>query len=503
MSKPTVLIFFAMVLAGCGSGVAVIDISNPAVPMPAEEFRGVWVASVANIDWPSRSDLTTEQQKRELRQILDRAQHLNFNAIVLQVRPAADALYESSIEPWSEYLTGEMGLPPSPYYDPLEFAVDEAHARGLELHAWFNPFRARHPTAETPNSEDHVSRQKPSTVVEYGDYLWMNPGDPVAQEHSLAVMLDVVERYDIDGVHIDDYFYPYEIQDSAGAVVPFPDSLVYEQYLATGDSLELADWRRMSIDKFVEQLYHGIKRVKAHVKFGISPFGIWRPGNPAQIEGYDPYEKLYADSRKWLQEGWVDYFTPQLYWKIDIPEQSYTALLDWWVDQNDKGRHIWPGNFTSRVFLEGDRRWDPEEIVNQVLVTRARSGSSGNVHFSMKALFDNGTGMAYSLGSGPYNDIAIVPASRWLGDDMPFRPTVSIEDIGTGDLVTFSIAESNEVVARWIVWQYREGAWSTEILGGWRSGILLPALNESTSAVAVAAVSRTGVVGPVAAISRD
>ncbi|NND72250.1 MAG: family 10 glycosylhydrolase [Rhodothermales bacterium] len=500
---PFAVLTLMLLLAGCSAGEVLLNTDSPNVPMPNEEFRGVWVASVANIDWPSRTDLSTEEQKRELRQILDRAQRLNFNAIVLQVRPAADALYESSLEPWSEYLTGEMGRPPSPFYDPLEFAVNEAHNRGLELHAWVNPFRARHPTATSPNTPDHVSQRKPGAVVAYGEYLWMNPGDPVAQEHSLAVMLDIVERYDIDGLHIDDYFYPYEIQDSTGTVVEFPDGGVYAQYLATGDTLAIADWRRMSIDRFVEQLYQGIKRVKPHVKFGISPFGIWRPGNPPQIQGYDPYEKLYADSRKWLKEGWVDYFTPQLYWKIDVPEQSYSALLDWWIAQNDKGRHIWPGNFTSRVFLEGDRRWDPVEIINQVELTQDTGGASGNVHFSMKSLFDNGTGMAFELGAGPYRAPAIVPATRWLGAETPPRPMLRIEDLGTGDLVTFGMADGSPEVARWIVWRFDNDSWVTEILGGWRSGVFISAEDEETAGVAVAAISRTGVVGPVAAIRRD
>lgn len=487
-------ILILILVSGCSPRLAPPPAINPVEALPVREFRGVWVATVANIDWPSRPGLPVEEQKREFRQLLDRAKSLNFNAIVFQVRPAADALYESRLEPWSEYLTGAMGRAPVPYYDPLTFAVEESHKRGLELHAWFNPFRAHHPTGESPISPDHVSVQKSKSVVAYGDYLWLNPGDPVAQEHSLAVMLDVVERYDIDGVHIDDYFYPYEISDSTGKAVPFPDENTYRDWLAVGDSMSVSDWRRMSIDNFVEQLYAGIKRIKPHVKFGISPFGIWRPGYPEQIQGYDAFEKLYADSRRWLQEGWVDYYTPQLYWKIEVPEQSYPVLLNWWLEQNEHDRHIWPGNYTSRVFLEGNQRWDPEEIINQIGVTRSTPGATGNVHFSMKAMFNNGTGMARALGAGPYATQALIPATDWLSVGVPPATTVLSEDIGSGILCTFDVGNTDLEIANWVVWSKKNQTWSYEILPGWQSSMVVTSDSEISSIV-VRAVSRTGQVG--------
>lgn len=498
MHKYLIPLATILVLAGCSPRVAPLAEIDPATAMPPREFRGVWVATVANIDWPSEPGLTAEEQKQELRQIFDRARSLNFNAIVFQVRPAADALYESNLEPWSEYLTGQMGAPPVPYYDPLTFAIDEAHKRGLELHAWFNPFRAHHPAHVSDISSDHVSFEKPGAVAEYGDYLWLNPGDPVAQEHSLAVMLDVVQRYDIDGVHIDDYFYPYEITDSTGTIVPFPDSVAYEQWLSLGDSLSVGDWRRMSIDTFVEQLYTGIKRIKPHVKFGISPFGIWRPGHPEQIQGYDAYDKIYADSRKWLKEGWVDYFTPQLYWRIDPPEQSYTALLDWWLAQNAHGRHIWPGNYTSRVFLEGNQRWEPEEIIRQIDVTRTKDGAGGNVHFSMKALFNNNTGMARALGAGPYGDQALIPETPWLSDSRVRTPDILVEDVGAGTLCTFDLGDAATPVANWILWTRSASGWDYDILPGWQTSILVE--EEDVSQIAVRAVDRTGQASSAAVV---
>ncbi|MDP9348286.1 MAG: family 10 glycosylhydrolase, partial [Gemmatimonadota bacterium] len=282
----------------------------------------MWVASVANIDWPSRPGLSVAQQQAELLLILDRCAALRMNAVVLQVRPAADALYRSPHEPWSEYLTGEQGRDPG--YDPLEFAIAEAHRRGLELHAWFNPYRARHPSARAPNAPGHVSRTRPEWVKSYGRNLWMDPGEPAVQDQTVRVILDVVRRYDVDGVHLDDYFYPYPENDPATRQpLPFPDSASYARYQAAGGRLGRDDWRRSNVDGLVQRLHREIRSAKPWVRFGISPFSIWRAGFPAGVRGFDPYEQLYADSRKWLVNGWVDYFAPQLYQPIGHTAQGY------------------------------------------------------------------------------------------------------------------------------------------------------------------------------------
>src|SRR5579871_770045 len=226
------------------------DLSLEKPPLPNREFRAVWIATVANIDWPSRPGLPVEQQQEELLTILDMAAQLKLNAVILQVRPACDALYDSKLEPWSEYLTGTQGTPPSPYYDPLEFAVTEAHKRGLELHAWFNPYRARHIIAKSPLASGHIGKTHPELVKSYGGYLWLDPGERAVQDYSLRVILDVVHRYDIDGVHIDDYFYPYRVKDSRKQEVPFPDDASWQRYVTRGGKQNRDEWRRQNVDTF-------------------------------------------------------------------------------------------------------------------------------------------------------------------------------------------------------------------------------------------------------------
>ncbi|HEU4374542.1 MAG TPA: family 10 glycosylhydrolase, partial [Telluria sp.] len=313
--------------------VAVPGGSAFAPPPSPHEFRAAWVSTVANIDWPSKPTLNAAQQKAEAIAILDRAKSLNLNAVVLQVRPSADAIYPSKLEPWSEYLTGAQGMAPSPLYDPLKFWVAEAHARGLQLHAWFNPYRARQAGARSPLASSHIARTNPAAVKSYGKYLWMDPGEEAAAKQTLDVVLDVVRRYDIDGVHIDDYFYPYptEALDGNGAAKgeqDFPDQPSWQRYLLSGGRLERAAWRRQNVNRLIEALYTGIHREKSWVLFGISPFGLGKPDRrPAGIVGFSQYDKLYADAETWLENGWLDYLSPQLYWPIAPAQQAYPVLL--------------------------------------------------------------------------------------------------------------------------------------------------------------------------------
>ncbi len=398
--------------------------SLPKIP---REFRGAWVATVDNIDWPSKRDLSTEQQQAELLKIIETAKDLNLNALVFQVRPSADALYSSKIEPWSEYLTGQQGRAPSPNWDPLDFAVKACHERGIELHCWFNPYRAKHPAQHGPLAPNHLANTNPGIVKTYDRYLWMDPGEKAVQKRSLEVMFDVVKRYDIDGVHIDDYFYPYPVKDGSGNKVDFPDGPSWLSYQQKGGKLGRDDWRRKNVDDFIEQLYKGVKRIRKSVKVGISPFGIARPGHPKTVKaGLDQYSELYADAQKWLNEGWCDYYSPQLYWAIGSP-QPYPELLKYWMGENTQNRHLWAGLYTGRTDAK-EGNWKASEILDQISISRKLESDSGNVHFSFKCLAGNFNNIASALKKGPYKADAFVPETPWLGNRKPRMPLVVEKD---------------------------------------------------------------------------
>ncbi len=453
------------------------------------EFRAAWVATVANIDWPSKPGLTTEQQQAEAISLLDSAVILNLNAIVFQVRPQCDALYSSELEPWSYYLTGEMGTAPDPYYDPLEFWVEESHKRGLELHTWFNPYRAHHPQGKL--NDKSVVYTAPDLVREIDNgYYWLDPAMQETQDYSYDVVLDVVRRYDIDGVHFDDYFYPYSSID-------FPDDDTWQTYLVHKGRLKRDDWRREAVNTFIKRTYEGIKAEKPWVKFGLSPFGIWRPGNPASIKGYDQYAKLYADAKLWLNEGWVDYWTPQLYWPTRQIPQSYPVLLGWWVSQNTHGRSLWPGLFTSKIKDEEGAK----ENFSQIMITRGMVPEGpGNVHFSMKALQKNYGGVSEILLSGPYADPVLVPPSPWLDNEAPSAPLVEI-DLKDGHVHLNWMHENRDDVDKWVVYLQRGKAWEYQILLSDQETLSLPITIRSEDGmtppatlnqVAVTAVDRLG-----------
>lgn len=465
-------------------------------PPVAREFRGVWVATVENIDWPSRPGLSSAEQQKEFLAILDKCVELNINAVIFQVRTQADAFYPSKLEPWSEFLSGKMGEAPKPFYDPLEFAVKEAHRRGLQLHVWFNPYRVRVPSAKTPASEKHASIAQADIVRKYGKYLWFDPGEPGSEENFIAVLNDVVKRYDIDGVHIDDYFYPYQVRDEAGKVVPFPDDDSYARAKAKGMKLDRDDWRRQNVDHLVHRMYLEVKKAKPWVLVGISPFGIWRPGNPPGITGLDQYSTLYADARKWQQEGWLDYFTPQLYWKVDSKGQSYPKLLEWWAEQNEKKRHLWPGNFTSKVRKkagddDAERTWTADDLLQQIEATRATAGATGNVHFSMKALMQNFGGISDKLKEGPYAEPALVPESTWLGKETPAKPEVSATRTDGGVAITMSLPKDKKPW-QWVVRSQNADGWTTAIVPGDEYDYKLKTGSGEPKAVVVSAVSRLG-----------
>lgn len=472
-----------------GAGYVPSTVQPPRVP---REFRGAWVATVANIDWPSKPGLSVAEQKAELITLLNQAVDLKLNALIFQVRPACDAMYASQFEPWSEYLTGAMGKAPSPFYDPLAFAISEAHQRGLELHAWFNPYRAHHPKTWSPITARHISQTRPELVRKYGKYLWLDPGEPAVQDYSLKVVMDVVKRYDVDGIHFDDYFYPYAEKLADGREQPFPDEASWQRYGA-GGQLSRDDWRRENVNRFIERTYQSIKAAKPWVKFGLSPFGIWRPGHPPQIRGFDAHDRLYADARKWLQLGWADYFAPQLYWASDIREQSFPVLLGWWAEQNAKQRHLWPGLNAA----EAGGKLKNTEIARQILLTRKQARATGNILYSFSALTDNRV-LANSL-TAEFRQTALVPASPWLGSKPPASPSLQV--VSSKPLqVRWTSGEGEPV--RWWVLQYQTRAgWQTEILSAEKRAHNFK--GGEPQSIAVTAVSRTGIASSPAVVIRD
>jgi Uncharacterized protein conserved in bacteria len=439
--------------------------------------------------------------------MLDHAAAIGLNAVLLHVRIAGDAMYPSQYAPWSAYLTGKSGQGPQPPYDPLAYAVAEAHARGLQLHAWFNPFRAMMPVFVGKAAPSHVTRKHPEWIRKYGSQTWIDPGDPAARKHVLDAMLDVVKRYDIDGVHLDDYFYPY--RESRTVIrrvhrrrvrvhvdIQFPDDRTWKKYGKTQGFTDRAEWRRANIDDFVRSLYRGVKAIKPTVLVGISPFGIWRSGTPDGVTGLDAYGEIYADSRRWLSEGWLDYIAPQLYWQIDGYEDRFRALDAWWRSQNVQARHVWPGLYTSHVY-GGHDKWPLGEIRKQIVTIRdSRAGthdSPGHVHFRLAALFANDDGLARDLAQ-LYNQTALVPASPWLASRAPAAPVVSLVN-GDGP-ATFSLTPGDSVRVRWWLIQTRapDGHWTTALrpAGEGQLGALAVGPEEATE-LAVTAIGMAGV----------
>ncbi|KAF0181157.1 MAG: hypothetical protein FD161_463 [Limisphaerales bacterium] len=488
------LLLAAPALPARAAGVSYVASKEvpPAVP---REFRGAWVATVGNIDWPSKAGLTTQQQQAELLALLDKAVALRLNAIVLQVRPGCDALYASKLEPWSEYLTGTMGRAPEPYYDPLAFAVAEAHRRGLELHAWFNPFRARHAAAKSPVASSHISKTRPELVRKYGALLWLDPGEQLVHEHSLRVILDVTRRYDVDGVHLDDYFYPYPEKTAAKQVIPFPDDASWRKYQKSDGKLARDDWRRDNVNRFVQRLYSSVKAEKPWVKVGISPFGIWKPGHPPGVRGMDATQEIYADALRWFRAGWVDYLAPQLYWSIDAPEQSFPALLKWWAGQNAAARHLWPGLSAAAIAPDGRRA---EEIIKQLQLIRAQPGATGSLQWSIKPLHQNRDGLADKLVRQVFQSLALIPASPWLDKFVPAKPIVAFgQDAAATTSVFRWELPGGSAPGWWLVQMRFAGQWRTELVAG---GQFTRTMSGGSAAlpevIAVTAVSRFGQAGP-------
>lgn len=465
-------------------GKVVAPASMPAafdvLPEPVREFRGLWVATISNLDWPSARGLSVEQQQAEVRRILDRAVELKFNAILLQVRPSGDALYRSSLVPWSLFLTGTMGKDPG--YDPLAFWIAEAHRRGLQLHAWLNPFRVGTPAIKPAEySDTSAVRAMPALVKSLGKqgYYWLNPGDSRAQEHLFSVTRELLDGYDLDGIVLDDYFYPYPEYYDAGR--DFPDDADLASAVGAGLLGDKAAWRRANIDGFVRRFYEQVKAQKPAVLVGISPFGIWRPHHPRGIAGKDSYAELYTDTRRWLNEGWMDYFAPQLYWPIQETAQSFPALLEWWKGENSLGRHLWPAlNLNQKSPHMPTHELRGREYATQIFVQRGMLPRSpgfilfraGNVVEPRAASRDNvfsGPIVLDELRTKALPTGALVPRTPWLPSTPPEVPSVTVALNGNRLLINWNRVPG---AFRYVVYTHRKSSvykdriwWESEILG--------------------------------------
>jgi uncharacterized lipoprotein YddW (UPF0748 family) len=364
------------------------------------ELRGAWISTVYNGTWPSRTGLSATEAKAELLGIFDALAGARMNTVFFQVRAESDAVYASTIEPWSRFLTGKQGQDPG--WDPLAFAVEEGHKRGLEVHAWLNPYRGLVST-QIEVAASHVTKMLPAATRAYGNLLWMDPGVPEVRAHILDVVRDIVLRYDVDGIHFDDYFYPYPV---AGET--FDDAVPYAAYKSGGGTLSKDDWRRSNVDTLVRETSELVTQTRASVRFGVSPFGIYRPGIPAGITGLDAYATLYCDPVRWMDEGWVDYLAPQLYWPTTQAAQAFGKLVAWWAGIAKSGRSIFVGHDATKA---GTTAWSLEEYDAQMKLVAAERphGARGSIFFSAKPLVTDHAGLRSALASAHWKTPAATP----------------------------------------------------------------------------------------------
>ena len=385
---------------------------------PEQEFRAVWIATVDNIDWPLKGMTDVAAQKAEFIRQLDMHKRNGMNAVIVQVRPAADAFYPSPYEPWSQWLTGIQGRAPSPYYDPLQFMIDEVHKRGMEFHAWCNPYRANFSIGSSSIAPDHITKTHPEWFLTYGSTRYFDPANTKAQEFVVNVVTDIVRRYDVDAIHMDDYFYPYRI-----AGKEFPDAISYSR---SGTELSKDDWRRANVDTIILHLNNAIKKEKPWVKFGISPFSVWR-NKDQDPDGSDSkayqtnYDDLYADVVLWLKNGWIDYVAPQLYLEIGNGKIAYEKLLDWW-SKHSYGKHLYIGMAIYRAGTSAAWK-NPNELPNQIKLLRQNSNVQGSIYFSSNSFNRNPNGWSDSLRNNYYRNQVEIPVMEWL----PAKPGMAVK----------------------------------------------------------------------------
>jgi len=397
--------------------------------LPVAELRGAWIATVVNIDWPSAPGLSSDRQQMEFDSLLDVLKAMGMNAVFVQVRPAGDAFYPSAVVPWSQYLSGQQGRAPEPLYDPLAYMIKAAHSRRMEFHAWLNPYRASFDLDTASLAPTHPLRALPEArkadwFFRYGTRYYFNPASALVRQHLINVVKEIVVKYDVDGIHFDDYFYPYKE----------PNEFLQDLDAYAGDPrgfAKIEDWRRDNVSQLIEGVSKMIKSIKPYVRFGVSPFGVWRnadqdPVNGSQTRaGITCYDDLYADVVKWLQNGWIDYVAPQLYWSIGFPPADYEILLDWW-SKHTYGKHLYAGHAAYKINNNTiDPNWSkPGEISRQVGLNRSNSGVQGSIFFSLKPLLRNPLGVQDSLINVLFSNQVRVPGMAWLSKAPPATPQI-------------------------------------------------------------------------------
>ena len=385
--------------------------------LPKHEFRGAWMHIIGQKQY---ARMTPEQTRQYLSEQLDKLQQANCNAVIWQIRPQADAAYQSNLEPWSRWLTGEAGKAPDPVWDPLQFMVEQTHRRGMELHAWINPYRVTSSEEDQP-AAGHICYEHPEWFLKYADgKLYFDPGLPESRDFIDEVVRDILVRYDIDALHMDDYFYPYPVKD-----VEFPDTASYNAY---GIGWNRDDWRRHNVDLLIEQLHNTIREVKPWVRFGISPFGIWRnkASDPdgSETNGLQCYDALYADCIKWTAEGWVDYMVPQLYWELEHKLASDLVLMHWWNDHAN-GRHMYYGQAVNNIMThqdiadEGGDPTNPTQLDHKMRLQRAMDDVHGVTWWPGYSITGNFKGVLDSLSCKQTGHPALIPAYTWLDSEKP------------------------------------------------------------------------------------
>ena len=417
---------------------------------PKRELRAAWIATVANIDWPTKQGLPAIEQQQQFVQRLDKLKQLGCNAVIVQVRPCCDACYPSTFEPWSRYLTGRQGEAPFPYYDPLLFMIEEVHKRNMEFHAWFNPFRALMDCRVNPNPPKHVTRSHTNWIINYGGKSYLDPGVPEAREYVINIIKDVVERYDIDAVHLDDYFYPYRIGKT-----PFGDAKSYAKY---GNGENKDNWRRNNVNLFISQLHSTIKQLKPYVKIGISPFGVWRNINRDPAEGSETtagqtcYDDLYADVLLWLKRGWVDYLMPQLYWEHGNRAASFTVLLDWWNKHSYK-KQIYYGLGVYHL-SEHNNHYSVNELLWQIKDIRKSSINSGYSFYSAVSFDKIGPALSDSLQQNYVQFIAIPPAMKWIDSIPPTAPILKSTTDNKKNILKWTLDNPQSEPIKYVVYRF-------------------------------------------------